>query len=219
MRCYNCGIALEADQNHREHIPARNLYDGFPNDHKNNRILVPACYTCNQSFSPLDEEFRNFIGVINKHPEAAELTEKTTRSMNRWDSRIARVIYSVFTKKPYAVQFNINQIESIHVKNFKGLFYHNYKYPIPSNYKILAHFDKNFQTEKSQKLINYLTSNFSFKVSGHENVFRYILQPFRSDYTFDGNDIPPSDNERFFLAILSYTKNHAALVLAERSGT
>ncbi len=216
MYCYNCRTSLNPNQNHKEHIPAKCLFDGFPNQYKNNRITVPACYSCNQMFSPLDEEFRNLIGLINKHPEAIELTDKTTRSIERWTSRKARLLFNRFSSKPIAMQFNLSDIANTHIKNFKGLYYHLYNHPIQNNYKIVAHFDKNFQTEKSQKLVNYLTKNFSFKVSGHENVFRYILQPFRPNYQFDGSDITPLSDEKYFLALLSYTKNHAALVLAEK---
>lgn len=216
MNCYNCQIPLTRAQNHKEHIPAKCLFDGFPNQYKNNRITVPACYKCNQKYSPLDEEFRNLIGLINKHPEAVELTEKTTRSIEGRFSRKARLLYNRFSKKPIAMQFNLNDIENTHIKNFKGLYYHLFSHCIPENYKIVAHFDKNFQSEKSQRLVNYLTNNFPFKVSGHENVFRYILQPFRANYQFDGSDIVPIPDEKYFLALLSYTKNHAALVLAER---
>lgn len=216
MHCYNCGNSLKSEQNHREHIPPKNLFDGFPVTYKATRIIVPACYTCNQSYSNIDEEFRNFIGITNRQPEAAVLVEKTTRSIMRLDAKLARVIYSVFNKMPYAVQFDIKQIEKFHIKNFKGLFYFNYNYPLPDNFKVVAHFDNTFQTEKSQKLVNYLTLNFPWKVSGHENVFKYILQPFRTNYNFDGNDIIPESTEKFFLAVMSYTKNHATLILAER---
>lgn len=216
MQCYNCGNPLTEKQNHREHIPPRNLYDGFPNSYKETRIVIPACYTCNQSFSYADEEFRNLIGIINKQPQAIKLVEKTNRSFMRLDAKLARIIYSVTNKMPYAVQFDTRVIEKFHIKNFKGLYYFNYGHPLPQNFKVLAHFDKTFQTEKSQKLINYLTVNFSWKVSGHENVFRYILQPFRPGYAFDGNDITPTDDEKYFLAVMSYTKNHATLILAER---
>lgn len=216
MKCYNCGNNITADQNHREHIPPKNLFEGFPIAYRETRIVVPACYTCNQSFSYADEEFRNWIGIINKNPEAGKLVEKTTRSFLRLDSKLARIYFNVFNQFPYAVKFDINVIKEFHIKNFKGLFYFNYGYPLPNNYRVLAHFDNFFQQEKSQKLVNYLTRNFSWKVSGHENVFKYILQPFRSDHNFDGNDIEPNEEEKYFLAVMYYTKNHATLMLVDK---
>jgi hypothetical protein len=217
MNCYNCGTALTGQTNHREHIPAKNLFDGFPDSHKQNRVVVSACYTCNQFFSPIDEEFRNLIGIVTRNPNAIKLTEKTTRSMSRLQSKIARVIYSVSNRMPFAVQFNMNDIAKYHLKNFKGLFYHKYGRRISEDqYRIMAHFDKTFESERSQRLINYLTQNFNFQCSGHEDVFRYILQPFRQGHQGNGEDITPIEDERFYMAIMSYTKSHAALIMAER---
>lgn len=215
MNCYNCSKGLRPQDRHREHIPADNLFAGFPNEYKNNRITVDACFECNQSYSGVDEEFRNLIGLINKHPIARELTEKTIRSVLRNKSKLARVIYNHRTNKTIAMSYNKEDIAKFHIKNFKGLFYHSYGYPVPNNYRIKAHFDKNFKSEQSQRLVNYLTSNFQWKISGHEDVFRYILQPFRQNYPFDNNDIQPANDEKYFLSIQSYTKNHAVLVLAE----
>ncbi|WP_317897158.1 hypothetical protein [Aurantibacillus circumpalustris] len=216
MNCYNCGASLSPAQNHREHIPPKNLFEGFPIAFRETRILVPACYNCNQSYSYADEEFRNLIGIINKRPEAVKLVEKTTRSFFRLDAKLARIIYGISNRMPFAVKFDLKAIEQFHIKNFKGLFYHNYGIPLTSNFLCLAHFDTNFQKEKSQKLVNYLTQNFSWKVSGDESVFRYILQPYRPDHNFDGSDILPSADEKYFICLMSYTKNHAALVLSER---
>lgn len=215
MNCYNCGKPLKKKDNHVEHIPAKNLYEEFPHGHKTNRITVPACYDCNQSYHDVDEEFRNFIGTINKRPAAIGLVKKTTRSIARSKSKTARVLYSVKAKQPIAVKFDMKEIQRYHAKNFKGVFYHNYGFHLTDDYKIVVHCDETDKRPSGTRLLNYLQNNFKMKVSGHEDVFRYIIQPFRTNYKFDGNDIEPEDNDRF-VALLSYTKNHAALVVAEK---
>ncbi len=214
-RCYNCSKPLSADEIHVEHIPARNLFDGFPNEYKQDRITVHACLDCNKSYMVVDEEFRNFIGVINKRPEATSLVEKTARSIERLFSKKARVIYNE-EQKPLGVRFDRTQIDAYHVKNFKGVFYYNYKMPLPEGYKIVVHSDETKKSQAGIRLLDYLQNNFKMKVSGHENVFRYIIQPFRPGSNFDGSDIAINANDQI-IALLSYTKNHAALVVAERS--
>jgi len=62
--CYNCGKELEKKDVTREHIPSKNLFEGYDEKFKVNRITVSACYECNNKYSPTDEQFRNMIGII-----------------------------------------------------------------------------------------------------------------------------------------------------------
>lgn len=59
--CYNCGIELEDKDVTREHIPARNLFEGYDEKYKVNRLTVPACLKCNGQYSPTDEEFSSYV--------------------------------------------------------------------------------------------------------------------------------------------------------------
>lgn len=50
-QCFNCGNFFTKEEITKEHIPAKALYAGYDNEYKLNRITVPSCYKCNQSFS------------------------------------------------------------------------------------------------------------------------------------------------------------------------
>ena len=50
-RCYNCGKILKPNEITREHIPARNLFEGYDEQYKVQRITVKACRKCNQEYS------------------------------------------------------------------------------------------------------------------------------------------------------------------------
>ncbi len=42
--CYNCGKELENKDVTREHIPSRNLFEGYDEKFKVNRITVSVCF-------------------------------------------------------------------------------------------------------------------------------------------------------------------------------
>ena len=67
--CYNCFKPIKEGEKTREHIPAKTLFEGYDDKYKANRITVPACYECNQEYSPTDRDFRNLIGIIAKRKE------------------------------------------------------------------------------------------------------------------------------------------------------
>jgi hypothetical protein len=67
-----------------EHVPAKNLYDGFDNQFNVNRITVPACYDCNQLYSKIDQEIRDSLAVKSDSEEQKKImTGKGVRSILR----------------------------------------------------------------------------------------------------------------------------------------
>jgi hypothetical protein len=98
QKCYNCGIVLEEKDITREHIPAKNLFEGYDEKYKVNRITVPACSKCNGQYSPSDEEFRNMIGIIAKKKANRKITEKSVRSILRNDFNGQRLAIDGFGK-------------------------------------------------------------------------------------------------------------------------
>ena len=77
--CYNCGNELNSQNRTREHIPAQNMFVGYPDEYKVNRITVPACYSCNNLYSKVDQEIRDAIGIMNEdNMQQHELTRKST---------------------------------------------------------------------------------------------------------------------------------------------
>ncbi len=214
MQCYNCGKPLTRKTNNGEHIPPKNLFEGRGPEYKVNRKKIPACYECNHNYSLTDEEFRNLIGIINKQPDLLTLTEKTFRSMTLGEERKKRIMYDK-SGKPIAVSFDFKDIKRFHIKNFKGVFYIQYGYALPNNYRIIADVKEGNVTQIHLDLISYLKDNFEWKYSGHPDIFSYIIQPFRKGYKFDGKDIKPESNEGFFVCLLRYNITHSALVIAD----
>lgn len=81
--CYNCFKPIKEGEKTREHIPAKTLFEGYDDKYKANRITVPACYECNQGYSPTDRDFRNLIGIIAKRKENNQITAKAIKSITK----------------------------------------------------------------------------------------------------------------------------------------
>lgn len=214
MKCYNCDVQLNKSNRTKEHIPSQNLFVGYSNDTKKNRITVPACKKCNSIFAKIDEEFRNFIGVINKHPDNKGIVEKAERGFYMIRKNIPRVVS--LDENRTGVKFDTNLIDDYHIKNFKGIFYKQYNKPI-IGYTILPTWDESDKSRRTLKLISYLIQNFEWKVSGNEKIFRYIIQPFRENLKHSSKeDLKLNEGEQYIMSIMEYNKQHAVLVLAER---
>jgi len=211
--CYNCGKAISKKDGTetREHIPAQNLFAGYGEEFKKNRIVVPACLKCNGNSTSVDEEFRNLIGIISNFDEHRTISSDAAKSIITYKKQFDHLRLD-FAGGVRAVELNEKLILDNHVKIFKGLFYHQYKRPIPNEYRIVAMFEP---TDFTGSAIQYLEENFKWKLSGHADVFEYILQPFREDLVNPTNkDIVPVENEPYYMGLLKYNKSHAALVLA-----
>lgn len=215
IRCYNCGKILDNDKT-REHIPARTLFEGYDEKYKVNRITVPACFDCNNKYSPTDEEFRNMIGIIAKRKENNTITDKSVKSILRKETGFNRLYFSPFGKVT-GVEFCQQPIEEFHKKNFKGLFYYQYGYPLPDDYELAVNINENDYSKATLGVIGYLKDFFEWKYSGHKDILSYCLQPFRLDITKnDKNDLPLSNDENIIVGALIYNQEHAALVFAVR---
>ncbi len=216
MRCYNCGKELSGENSTKEHIPAKTLFEGYDDKFKKNRITVPSCFECNNKYSPTDEEFRNMIGIIAKHNENNTITEKSVKSIFRKDPNHTRMYFN-----PYGIvtgiRFSQQPLEEFHKKNFKGLFFHQYGYPLPNDYVLLVNIDENDDTEFTSYIISYLKDLFEWKYSGHKDIFSYCLQPFRHGITnTDKKDLELNKDENIIVGLLVYNREHAALVYAIR---
>lgn len=216
MNCYNCGVPLTHETNHVEHIPQKSLYAGRGPEYKVNLKTVPACFNCNnKEFSAIDEEFRNLIGLITEKPGHDELIKSSVKSVNRGQAKQSRIVYDGDEFK--GILFKPNILKDSHTKNFKGVFYTQYGYPISNNYKIsvdIIGVNRNLDPHR-QKLKSYLVKNFEWKFSGHPDIFSYIIQPFREVNKFDKQDIKIEHNERIFICVLRYNLSLEALVWAK----
>lgn len=214
-RCYNCGKELDNNST-KEHIPARALFDGYDEKYKTNRITVPACFDCNNKYSTTDEEFRNMIGIMAKHTENNAVTDNAVKSILRKDTEHKRLLVDS-SMEVRGVTFSQQTIEDFHKKNFMGLFYHQYGYPLPANYKLVVDICENGRSEFAQHMIDYLNNLFEKKVSGHEDILSYCLQPVREKITNpDKKDLPLNKDENIIACMLTYNQEHTALVYAIR---
>ncbi|WP_313032285.1 hypothetical protein [Soonwooa sp.] len=179
MNCYNCGIELTAENKTREHIPAKNLFNGYSDEFKLNRIVVPACFGCNNQYSQIDQEIRDVIGVLNDDNELQkEVTRQAVKSIMRKSNWVNRVNMGEEELQNISVNFKYNDLRELHLKNFKGVFFYDYKFPLPQNFslEIIAEGDEEDPklVEIKKMIQNYLKTK-DWKVSGHEDVFKYRL--------------------------------------------
>lgn len=212
-QCYNCGdpVSKKDGTETREHIPAQNLFEGFGEEYKKNRIVVPSCKKCNGDSSLIDEEFRDVIGVISDRDELGGISKKAASAIITKKKQFDRLTLDE-TGSVIGVSFDKSKIHANHVKIFKGLYYHQYKKPITDEYKIVALIDPD---DVSQACINYLMDNFEMKFSGHPDILSYTLQPFREDLINPTKaDLIPEEKERLFVSIQKYSQAHAGLVMA-----
>lgn len=216
--CYDCSNPLDKENKTVEHVPAKNLYEGFGEEFKRNRITVPACIKCNQKYSKVDQEIRDVLAIQNdKLDEKKELTAKGIRSILRrsnWKERV----YTNEKGEVIALDFNYDELKQIHVKNFKALFYVKYGFPVPNNFEIEIITDgDDHLTKQAQFFYDYLTIDQEWRASGHEDIFKYILKGISIN---EANNIieDSKDFEKLLgvAGILVYHDSIAAVVVAGR---
>ena len=216
QQCYNCGVDLTKETATREHIPAKCLFEGFADTHKVNRLTVPACRECNNKCSDADEEFRNMIGILSKNPANDGITQKAIKSIERKYLSAPEKFFINSMNRPIPVEIDRDKIEAFNKKNFKGLFYYKYGFPLPANYELLVHIDETDWSNSLLQIIGYLVNNFNWKHSGHEDIFKYIIQPFCEGWRGGVNkdDIIIQQDEHYFMAAMLYNQIYGAMVFA-----
>tara|TARA_R110002073_G_C9489403_1_gene580700 strand:+ start:4945 stop:5631 length:687 start_codon:yes stop_codon:yes gene_type:complete len=220
MNCYNCGIELTNETNHVEHIPAKNLFKTYPDEYKKNLLTIPACYDCNIGlYSKIDHEIRDAIGVLNEKDDLKnEMTAKAVRSIMRksnWKERV----FSIEDGKSLEVSFSYNDIEKLHIKNFKGLFYAKYGVPISDEYQIRIIAEGDEENEKLQRVNNYFREFIDFEMDwsfiGHPEVFQYKVKamiPGENDMFYDGDNLEEAVG---FVCTMEYHGALKPLVIAQ----
>jgi hypothetical protein len=214
--CYDCGKELTKENYTVEHVPAQNLYEGFGDEYKKNRITVPACFDCNQKYSKIDQELRDVLAIKNESTEEKQsLTGKGVRSILRrsnWKDRThfdnqGRVI---------AVTFNYDELRMFHIKNFKALFFRKYGFPIPEDFEvgILSEGDE-AKKVSAQAIYDYTMINKEFELSGHPDIFKFILKGMAQDK--ENNNAYESNNFEELSAVtgvLVYHNEITAVIVA-----
>ncbi len=218
--CYDCGIELTKENSNKEHIPARNLYNGYPEEYKQNRITINACIECNHKYSKIDQEIRDAIGIMNDvDPNQQEVTRQAVKSIlrrNNWKERVEQNENG----NVVSVSFSYEELRQLHIKNFKGLFYKTFGQPVPDNYEIEIVSDGDEEYEHlikvAQVMHDYINSFNDWKPSGHKDVFMYDIKTMavNSEGNIDHDD--NLDNSLAVVGILVYHQKLSAVVVAAK---
>lgn len=174
--CYNCGCELTKDKETREHIPMRALFKGYPKDYLTEPVTVPACSACNNEYSKIEEDFRNLIAIwsINEKVDvSSSVLQKALRSP-KLHSKIKK-------SQDFNITFNIQDYIDVHIKKFKGLYYHQYGISLPSTYEINVLEDLSNKNNVSQRLSLLLKvmreriKSEDLLSIGHKDIFQYKI--------------------------------------------
>lgn len=230
--CYNCGIAMNrpgtqplATSQTREHIPAQNLFIGYPDEYKANRITVPGCYNCNQEYSTIDNEMRDALGVINERdPLRDEITRRAVRNMIGRDNFRERVVMTEDQRLGFI--FNYEPFFRYNIKNFKGIFHHICRFPFPNaEYGVWSLFvnggdeqDRGHMERFGFQLYELIIQNAQWEHSGHPNIFQYIIKGVHIDRN---NNCTFNDNvsgSPFIMCICKYHNQIEMITLAFNRG-
>ncbi|WP_156039959.1 hypothetical protein [Aureispira sp. CCB-QB1] len=220
MKCYNCGKELTKQTKTKEHIPAQAYFVGYGDEYKLNRITVPACYPCNQKYSKIDNEIRDALGVINESDEKQkELSRKAAKSiLQNIKGRTNRLHFDE-SGNIEAVEFNYNDFKTLAIKDFKGLFYKKYGFPLPKNWKveIIADFENNSNLDAAKAgLLAYLNKDTQWSKSGHLDIFSYKLKALTPDENGDITDGKNIENTKSFASVQVYHDRISFIVVAAR---
>ena len=204
--CYDCGKIIHTGDKDREHIPAQCFYSGLGPEYKIERITLDSHKVCNQKYSKIDQELRDAIGIsIENQEDNPELISKSIRSILRKKSGIERI-----TSKngEVFVDFNYEDLRSLHIKNFKGIFYREFGIPIPDKFFIeisTAGEQDNFSFELMNSLYQIVNQYIEeWKISGHRDVFKYKIAVFEN---YDLSEFNANSNEQIIFCVMVYHKN------------
>jgi ribosomal protein L30 len=206
----------------KDHIPQKCLFDGYPDDYKKNRITVPACHKCNTNFSQNEQELRNYIGVINDNNEAQrKITESTVKDLFKSGNQERLVKNKNGQVK--GVVFDIESLKPSHIKNFKGIFYKEFRKRLPDNYTITVLDVNNYAVARTvsdsnfvQPLLKYLDDNSDWKVSGHEDIFKYRITLVDYDDSRQFVNVNKVEDSKLVICQLVYHNEYDVLVLGKK---
>lgn len=175
--CYNCGCELTKNEKTREHIPMKALYKGYSKDNLIEPVTVPACNACNNQYSKIEEDFRNLIALWSIN-ERVDISSGVLHKALRSPKLLSKIIKS----NDCYITYNTQDYIDVHIKNFKGLYYHQYGMPLPSTYKINVLEDLSDKNNASQELILLLkvmkerVKSKDLLVIGHKDIFQYKIE-------------------------------------------
>ncbi len=197
-----------------DHIPQQCLYEGYNVEFKLNRKKVLSCYKCNQKFSEIENDLRDFIGILNiDNINQEELTISGVKSILSHRNASERLCYNK-NGEVIGVDFSFDNFDLNHLKNFKGIYNIEFKNIIPKEYKIKFINDP-YSQKKFTPILTFLENNDDWKVSGHEDIFRYKIIPFKNINGEISKTNKLSDSIGVF-SLLHYHKSLLILVIGTK---
>ena len=172
--CYNCGCELTKNEETKEHIPMKALFRGYPLDKLDKPITVPACNTCNNRYSKIEEDFKNIIALWAAN-ENTDISDDFIHS----SIRSPKLYSKLRTQHDQIIAvFNIKDYNDVHIKNFKGLYYKLYGKPLPKSYQIGILADLSSNPKDHPFLNMFMKERFPTKALsfvGHKDIFQYRM--------------------------------------------
>lgn len=185
VKCYNCGNPIPNEDRTDEHIPMQALYKGLNGPkNRNNWIRVCGCKSCNDKYSQIEQRLRNLIAVLAKQKgrnDLSKIIEASDRSL-KTDLEY-REQWTKFDDGNYYFRFNTKDYDNIHIKNMKGIIYHEFDVPLlDDEYKISVDSDCGIEDRgenPSDMLLDTTRSYFlrqsDWMESGNPDIFKYRL--------------------------------------------
>jgi len=132
--CVICGIRQSID---REHVPPRNI---FTKPRPSNLVTVPACSSCNNNTSQLDEEFRAYLSLkvgTSSHDSldfwakyafpTIQSNARLKRQINEWTREVE--VFSeagLYLGNAPALFWEVKKHDLIIEKTIRGLYWKHY---------------------------------------------------------------------------------------------
>lgn len=133
--CAICGIREAVT---KDHVPPRGI---FIKPRPNNLIKVPACFSCNNNASDLDEKFRVYLGlhVGGSGGQGEELFRKEALRTLKHNKKLRQKILrgmepvnlttpgGIFSERGYRFLWDSEAHDTIVERTIRGLYFHHYR--------------------------------------------------------------------------------------------
>ncbi len=138
-----------------DHIPPKGM---FSRPHPSDLLTVPCCEICRPGWSNDDEYFRALVlscDNLQADPRTERVTASVLRSLTKPSKKgfakmmgdsltIAELFTSsgLFVGTRPGIKVDSDRIEKVLVRILRGLFYHEFRVPVPVDHKASATFDQ-----------------------------------------------------------------------------
>ena len=147
-----CSYCVLREATTADHIPPKVC---FPKP-RPNLITVPACESCNNQFSNLDEEFASFLSIrVGSDSSVTQRLHEKNKRIIRHNKRLRRAIIDRstkvwlidegnFIKEAYQFKWDGKGHDQMVCRLIRGLFYHVFRRPLPLTSTIKGAWSKPF---------------------------------------------------------------------------